>query len=229
VRIVLDAQSAVATAKGGSVCLGTVGAARRIDEALETRGIDAIFEWAPREELVLEDAASREAHTDASFASVTSAGLRFAAHWAWAGEPPTLDLFATEANAVAAAFASRWPMRGSVGEGVAVLRQLGARRFEGRAWAFPPFRLERVVILAAEEALAAHPDLLLVLLLPWSHLSYTCLRASGWAATAGPRAIRLPSGEPRAPCRPLVIYASPACRVRPESPLRFPDGPPQTH
>jgi len=213
VCVVLDSQSAVATAAGGSACRGTVDAARRIDAALEARGVDAVFEWAPREELAAEDAGSRAAVADASHASVTPAALHHIARWAWRGRGLEVDLFASEANALTPGFGSRWPCAGSMGDGVVLLRRLGRVCFAGTVWGYPPFPLARVVTVAALAAVADHHGLMVVLLLPWDPERCAVMRVAGWSATAGPRTVQMPGGEPRAPARPLVLFASPACQA----------------
>jgi hypothetical protein len=216
VRVVLDSKCAVATAAGGSVCVGTVDAARRIDAELERRGVEAAFEWTPRAELADVDAASRLAVLDSGNAALTDAARTFLYRWAFKGEPPDIDAFASEASAVAPAFGSRWPCRGSLGDGVSVLRS-DARRLAAaasvaappRVWAFPPFGLARPAVAAAIQAL----DSAILLVVPFAPHLHHCLLKAKWRYTPGPRAVVLPSGEIRAPHYPLAAYASPACRL----------------
>jgi hypothetical protein len=219
IRIVLDSQSAVATVRGGGACLGTVTAARRLDRELARRDVDAVVEWAPRTELVEEDADSRRATEDASHATLSERSLAFLCRWAFGRDSPCVDVFASEAGRVARVFGSRWPCAGSVGDGVALLHALAdaealrtlATDAHASVWAYPPFGLARPAVVASLRSTSLNAALRLLLLLPQSAHLHHCLMAAGWSSRPGPRAVRLPSGEYRVPGRPLVAYASPGC------------------
>jgi hypothetical protein len=213
VRFTLDSQAAVGTVAGGGACLGTVQAARRLDAELERRGVEAVFEWARRAELAAEDAASRRAFEDPANSTVTPASLTFLIGWAFGGQMPEVDAFASEAVHFAPIFGSRWPGGGSSGDGVSLIRSLDACGDSGprRIWVFPPFRLARAAIIAAIEVSTVAPSLQVLLLVPFSLHEHHCLTSSGWRHVSGPRTLKLPCGAIRAPSRSLVAYASPAC------------------
>jgi hypothetical protein len=219
IRVVMDSQCAVATARGGGVCMGTVTAARRLDAELERRGIEAVFEWAPRSELATEDAASRDAVSDPGNISLTATSTSFLWRWAYGKSSPQIDIFASEALHLAPRFGSRWPCRESLGDGVTLLHQLATA--EGRAalninpkcrvWAFPPFGLVRPAVTGAIQAAGGCPLLQILLIIPFAGHLHHCLTVAGWRHISGPRTVIYPCGTTRAPLRPLVAYASPSC------------------
>lgn len=208
VRVVLDAQAAVGTAVSGSACAGTVRAARRLDEALEQKQLEAAFEWAPREELEAEDAGSRAAAADAAQACVTAADLRVYCHWAFGVPTPTVDAFASPATAQAERFGSRWPGDGSSGDGFDVLAARDAARPE-RVWVYPPFALSRPAVTRVLMAAAACPRNRYCLLVPQRPQLLSMLRAAGWRIRAGPRHLRMPDGQMRAPIERLMAATQP--------------------
>lgn len=207
VRVVLDSQCAVATAIGGSACLGTVAAARQLDAALEERQVDAAFEWAPRELLDAEDADSRVDATDPSHASLSTAAWSFATKWSFGNSSRTFDVecFASGGLHTAATFGSRWPAPGSSGDGVSLLLHSPPG---GRVWAYPPFSLARPTTVAALQA-GRRPQTRIALLIPLTPHLHRCLLDAGWRYTRGPTSLRLPDGSYRAPSQPLALYASP--------------------
>lgn len=207
IRVVLDAQAAVGTAVSGSACAGTVRAARLLDEALERRGLEATFEWAPREELDAEDAGSRAAVVDAGQARVTSADLRAYCHWGLGAPEPTIDAFASPATARAARFGARWPGGGASGDGFDLLATREAE--PQRVWVYPPFAIARPVLARTLMAAAEQPHNRYCILLPQRPQLISMLRAAGWRTRAGPRHLRMPDGQIRAPAEPLMAAASP--------------------
>lgn len=232
VRVVLDSQCAVATATGGSACLGTATAARQLDAALEERQVDAVFEWAPRELLDAEDADSRVDATDPSHSSLSASAWAFARRWAFGTDAPGVEVecFSAGGRHSAAVFGTRWPAPGSSGDGVSLLRDT---RSGPRVWAYPPFALARPATTAALLA-GSHTGTRIALLIPHDPHLHRCLLDAGWRHTRGPTTLRLPDGSLRAPGRPLTLYASPHANTRtphtPHTPhLRSPPPPPQTH
>jgi hypothetical protein len=215
VRIVLDSQSSVYTVAGGSACIGTVLAARRLDTALHEADVDAAFEWAPRELLDAEDAYSRLAVADASFCTIPPKSRAFLLQWARFGQAVDVECFASGAEHSAPTFGTRWPAAGSSGDGVALLRLHDGGRSPPRVWAFPPFPLARPTVTAALLAVTERPTARILLVLPSDAHLAACLTAAGWHSTPGPRHVVLPNASFRAPSRPLVAFASPACRSTP--------------
>ena len=216
VRVVLDSQCAVATAIGGSACLGTVAAARQLDAALEERQVDAAFEWAPRELLDAEDADSRIDATDPSHASLSAAAWSFATKWSFGNSSRAFDVecFASGGLHTAATFGSRWPAPGSSGDGVSLLLHSPPG---DRVWAYPPFSLARPTTVAALQA-GRRSQTKIALLIPLTPHLHRCLLDAGWRYTRGPTSLRLPDGSYRAPSQPLALYASPHSLTTPHPP-----------
>ena len=97
--------------------------------------------WLPREALAAEDAASRRVRW--GDARLTDAARRTVFAWAWYGQPPSLDAFASAATAVA----PRWL---SMSRSRARPASTGSRpRGPGLVWAFPPVALARRARLRA--------------------------------------------------------------------------------
>jgi hypothetical protein len=216
VRIILDSQASVFTVNGGSACVGTVEAAVRLDAALDAKDVDAMFEWAPRALLDAEDADSRVAVDDASFATVPPASRAFLLRWCRFGQAADVECFASGAEHSWPIFGSRWPSAGSSGDGVALLRSSQTPDVAPpRVWAFPPFALARPAAIAALNAAVQCPSARILLLLPSDAHLTRCLRDAGWHSTTGPRQLLLPDGSFRAPSRPLIAFASPTCRPTP--------------
>jgi hypothetical protein len=108
---------------------------RLVDTVLQT-GATVSATWLPREDLADEDAGSRRVSAaDARLHPLIEQEVR---QWAWDGQAPDLDAFATAANARAPAWLSMQDEPGSAG--VDGLRAAWEGR---RVWAYPPAALAR--------------------------------------------------------------------------------------
>ncbi len=202
VLVLCDNMAAVAVANARGCTQGTAWAARRLQEAVDRRGLVLIAEWVPRALLEREDAASRADAQSAAHARVPSEYLRRMSRQMWGVDGPAIDLFAAPHNAVAETFGSRWPAPGSAGDALA-LDWHGLRQ----AWAYPPFVLIRECLLKAI-ACPAPPDV--AFLLPDSFFARRCL----WAhrILPGPDVVLMPPHFVRGVHVPLVLFAPPQGR-----------------
>ena len=96
--------------------------------------------WVPREENTRADAASRPSLAEATLTATARRSL-----WQWWGRQPTVDLFASPANAATSAFWTRLPMPGTAGtDGLRAPTTPGA-------FMYPPFALARRVALTLRD------------------------------------------------------------------------------
>lgn len=211
VSLVCDNAAAVGTAATRTVCAATAPAARLLLRAILFQKVTVRAEWAPRESMGSEDALSRAcvipSHMDSRPPRVWWQRLadllgRVDLEPFTGGVPvhPT------------AAWGSRWPLPGSVGDGLAI--DWGAYR---RVWAFPPFALAPAVVRKVASAAGWRPAQL-CLLLPMNEKHDATLRRLGFHSLAGPALVEapLPSADPlrpadfqfklTTPSRPLRLY-----------------------
>ena len=141
-----------------------------VDTVIQT-GATVRATWLPREQLADEDAGSRRVmwadarlHPDVE---------RMVTTWAWGeGRRPTMDAFATAANARAPSWCS---MRGEVG--AAGVDGLRAPWLGSRVWAYPPAALARRVRLRVGAAGGLRPGQSVVLVGPQGTVEPGALRA----------------------------------------------------
>ena len=208
IRFVMDAQASVATAVSGGACVGTVRAARLLDTVIEARGLDVLFEWAPRDHLQLEDTGSRDTHASNArvhTTDLTRLTLRMGT--------PTIDAFASHTTRVCRVYGSRWGGAESLGDGIAVLSRATAA---DRIWAFPPFALARPALAAAISACAT-VGASCVMILPDRPATRSLATSTGWSCAPGPRSLLYPDQKIRAPAEPLIVVSSPNLTTPPPS------------
>lgn len=202
VRVVIDNDASVRTARGTIPTKGTAWAARYLLSIAERRGLLLQTEWAPREQLADVDAGSRHDAQDLSRCAAPRRWLAEKLDHLWGpGMRPTTDLFADVGNTLAERFYSRFPQPGSSGEA------LSSPWTGARLWGFPPFALARLVATrAASGVWNTHQ---LILLLPDEPSIAFALR--GWHHLPGPPLVLAPptfTGSRPTP-RLLRLFVSP--------------------
>lgn len=199
-RVVSDSSGAVRTALGATVTPGTAPWARRLLAAALDKGVHLQFEWAPRAQMAMVDAASRWAASDGSHArherEVVEAVL---AEAFGVGVRMDVEMFAAVHNRVGdCPFGSQYPIPGSLGDG------LDQRLWDAAksGWAFPPFALVRATLRMAVMTRAR-----VVLVLPDLPVVAASLR--GWRRRLMPPPLSPPEFRRPLPCRALAAFLPP--------------------
>lgn len=200
VRLVSDSSGAVRTALGATVTPGTAPWARRLLAAALEKGVVLQFEWVPRAQLSLVDAASRWAAEDASHARHSREVVEGVIAEAFgAGARMDVELFAAAHNRVGdCPFGSQYPLPGSLGDGLDQRLWRGARA----GWAFPPFSLTRAALRLAvttrPRVVVAIPDLPII-----------AATLRGWRKVPLPSPLSPPDFLRPLPCPPLAAFLPP--------------------
>lgn len=200
-RSVCDNAGSTSTARGIVPAAGTTWAAKYLAAVAEEQGVFLATEWAPREELDDVDGESRRAAQDASRSVVPPEYLDQVCADVWAGQRPTLDIYADCGNHVAPRFFSRFPQPGSSGEALAATWNME------RMWAFPTFALTRSTMAKALNSTLSTRQL--ALLLPDTPTTRATLAT--WDSCAGPAHLLAPPLFTRRTTPPshLRLFVSP--------------------
>lgn len=206
-RMACDNTGAVATANGASVCASTARVARRLFRAMLEADITIQIEWIPRELMDDVDSGSRMDAEDMAHAQVSLRDREKIMALAFGGMEPDTLLFSAAHNrwAKKAAFGSRHPEPGSVGDGV------GTEQWEKmtRGWAYPPFPLAPATIRRAQ---SMDPPPRAVLILP--DTPYNRIALNDWTVVEVQKVLAPPEfTREMTPHVPIAAFISPTLQT----------------
>ena len=207
VRLVCDAQAAVATVIGPSVAASTARVARRLFESAMSKGVILSAEWLPRDQLQDVDAGSRISEGQMMHAMVPEPLAREAWKRAGFGPEPEFEPFTDVHNRMwkHAKYGSHHPMPGTSGDA------LGDDRCWTRSrsiWCNPPFALWRPVIRQLQVVRTASPSTRICAVLP--DIPLVRERMRGWDVVGRVNEVLAPPRFVRTVPAPtnMIIFAS---------------------